>query len=68
MGSSQSIPESSAAIQMQTAVRLHVASVLYFLSRVALVGFVFSVPAVYLLNGEVEGKRLTQHHPLSGRR
>lgn len=34
--------------------RLHVAALLYFLSRMAVVGFVFAVPSLYFLRGQVE--------------
>ena len=39
---------------MHKEMRLHVAALLYFASRIAVVAFVFAVPAVYFLRGAVE--------------
>lgn len=48
------MPDPAHNTQLNKEMRLHVAAILYFLSRVAVVGFVFAVPALYFLRGQVE--------------
>jgi len=48
------MPDSASNHQLNKEFRLHVAAVLYFLSRVTVVVFVFAVPALYFIFGRVE--------------
>lgn len=48
------MPESAQNTQLNKELRLHVAAVLYFLSRLAITVFVFAVPTLYFTLGVVE--------------
>lgn len=48
------MPPSAPSNQLNKSFRLHLAALLYFLSRFMVVAFVFAVPALYFLRGSVE--------------
>ena len=48
------MPDPAHNTQLNKEFRLHMAAILYFLSRIAVVGFVFAIPALYFIRGQLE--------------